>query len=128
VSGLKGSPLLKDWAIQTPYFYTTAGGSAAVVPTILFIHTKTGLWVALNQRQASSLMFNCIEFGEKGRLSATETLCSPKNIADDVLGDSVTLLEKIEFWRGTFYETPAKTSKTDKTLKDSLFTEGEQVK
>ncbi|MCK5895805.1 MAG: VWA domain-containing protein [Cocleimonas sp.] len=127
-SGLNGIPLRKDWAIQAPYFYTTAGGSKATFPTLLFVHTKTGLWVALNQRQASSVMFDCIEFGERGRLSATEKLCSPKNIADDILGDSVTLIENIESWRGTFYETASEISKKDKDLKASLFTEGEQVK
>lgn len=98
-TGLKGIPLLKNWAIESPYFYTTPQGDKAGIPTILFINTKTGLWFVLNQRQASNEMMSCIEFGKEGRLSAEETLCSPKDTPAGMLGDMVTLIEDVETWR-----------------------------
>ncbi|MCK5725519.1 MAG: hypothetical protein KAH22_01695 [Thiotrichaceae bacterium] len=96
---LKGIPLLKHWAIEAPYFYTTAQGDEAAIPTILFVNTQTGLWFVLNRHQGSDEMMSCIEFGKGGRLSAEESLCSPKDTPAGMLGDMVTLIEEVEMWR-----------------------------
>ncbi len=101
---LKTIPLLKNWAIQSPYFYATASGEVSKLPTVMFIHTKTGVWFVLNQRQANSEVFDCLEFGKEGRLSSEEKICSPKNIPSSVLGDMATLIENIESWRVATYE------------------------
>lgn len=101
---LKGLPLLKDWAIEEPYFYTTAAGIKAEIPTIIFVNTKNSAWFILNPRQATDAMYNCIEFGKKGRLSSEEKICIPKGIPDDALGNLVTLQENVEFWRADSYE------------------------
>lgn len=96
---LKAIPLLKNWAIEKPYYYTTAAGIKADIPTITFVHTKTGAWFILNPRQATDAMFNCIEFGKEGRLSIGEKVCSPKEIPDALFANMGILLENIEFWR-----------------------------
>ncbi len=126
-TSLTAIPLLKDWAIQSPYFYATAAGQQATIPTILFIHTKTGVWFVLNQRQASSLMFECLEFGKDGRLSSEEKICSPKNIPDTVLGDMVTQIENVEFWRMKSYAEKTEDPTSKQKLKDALFPNGERV-
>ncbi len=101
---LKAIPLLKGWAIQPPYFYTTAAGETSKLPTVMFINTKTGAWFVLNQRQANSDMFDCLEFGKEGRLSSEENICNLKNIPNSALGEMVTLIENIESWRIATYE------------------------
>ena len=49
-------------------------------------------------------MFECTEFGKKGRLSSEEKACIPKNIPDKALGNIVTQQENVEFWRTASYK------------------------
>ena len=103
-TGLKDIPLLKGWAIEEPYFYATAAGVTADIPTITFVNTKTRAWFIINPRQATDAMFECTEFGKKGRLSSEEKACIPKNIPDKALGNIVTQQENVEFWRTASYK------------------------
>ena len=102
-SELKDIPLLEHWAIEEPYYYETAGGAKAKVPTITFVNTQNGLWFVLNGRQLSAMLVSCIEFGKNGRLSSEETLCF---INEEIKGENnmITLLESVEFWRDRSYQ------------------------
>ena len=53
-TGLKNIPLRKDWAIEKPYYSVTAGGAKSKDPTIIFVNTKSGVWIRMNLRQQST--------------------------------------------------------------------------
>lgn len=138
-TGLNDIPLLKDWALTEPFYHATAGAGAAKNPSIVFVNTTNGQWIDLNPRMLDLTYSSCIEFGKNGRLSAEERICySTANVNNEnnQSGDMMTLLENIETWRDTFYQSQAsksmdsssKITETDEQLKASLFSNGDAIK
>lgn len=117
VSGLQGIPLKQNWAIEEPFFYRTAGGATAEVPSIKFVNVKNGLWFVINPRQLGSDLAECYRFGKQGRLSSEEQMCV---IRTQATGEEVTemanFVEAVEFWRqGSYSQQSA--AKVQKPLK-----------
>ena len=117
-TGLKGIPLIKDWAIEQPYFYETAAGVKSKYPTLLFVNTLNGLWISLNQRQSDDSSFTlCFEFGEKGRLSSEEKICLVTEKVDEKSVTEASIFrETIAFWRDKSYEKSEQSTEPKKQV------------
>jgi len=99
-SGVNNIPLIKDWAIEQPIFYETAGAVKANVPSITYINTKNGLLIGQDIRQMTiygSRQAVCID--------AEDTICL---FADSVKGknreEGYRLMKKIKKWRDGYYK------------------------
>lgn len=87
-AGLANIPLRRGWILEEPFFYETAGGSRAAVPTIMLRHGGSGAGIVMNGRQVMASLYLCRDRG-------ADTIC----IQRPVTREGRAMAAALERWR-----------------------------
>ena len=87
-AGLANIPLRRGWSVEEPFFYETAAGSRAAVPTIMFNHESSGAGIVMNGRQVMASLYACRDRG-------ADTIC----VSRPVTREGRAMAAALERWR-----------------------------